>query len=286
MKKIFVVLLVVSAMCTACMDKETELTFQFNLVDYSWLQDTIPSESPLRLHVNARSLSSQIKHIVITSFDDKYQIQGVLDTVFQDPLKTADFDFIWPLKNYMELTTVSLKGYAYSTGGDQMVYAMAIRVGADTRKLDPYDNITLYSAASGRKSGFSMVDLETVYPDSERRDSLVFYDEMPEVPQATEENPNPEVPDVMRCTWYSTSGVYFARFESFDYAQATARKVIEAYGNSKRYPKIEGIHNDDILLVGTADKPLGVIKVILVSDEEGVANDRYIFSLKALSQGK
>ena len=283
MKKLFVLLLVVGTMCTACMDKETEMTFQFNLVDYSWLQDTIPSESPVRLRVNARCLSSQVKHIVITSFDDKYQIQGVLDTVFQDPLKTADFDFIWPLKNYMELTTVSLKGYAYSNGGDQVKYAMAIRVGADTRTLDPYDDITLYSAASGRKNGFSMVDLDLVYPDKDRRDSLVFYDEMPEVAPATEENPNPEVPDVMTRTWYSTSGVYFARFESFDYAQATARQVIEAYGNSKHYPKIEDIHNGDILLVGTAEKPLGVIKVILVSDEEGVASDYYIFSLKALS---
>ena len=283
MKKLFVLLLVVGAMLTSCQEKETEMALLFDVVGLSPIKDTIPSEGTVRIHVYSRSLSSQVKHIVFNSYDDKYLTQGVLDTVFQDPLRVVNFEFLWTLKEYTQLTNVTLKGNAYSVGGDQMGYSIGVKVGATTRTLRPLDNITLYSAASEGKCGFSMVDLIAVYPDTERRDSLIFYDNTRKIVVEDEETPQTETADQLSRIWYSNSGLYFARFESFNYAEATADQVITAYAQSQHYPKIENIHDDDVLLVGTAQQALGVIKVMLVSDQEGVANDRYIFSLKALS---
>ena len=78
------------------------------------------------------------------------------------------------------------------------------------------------------------------------------------------------------------NGLYFARFNDFDFENANSSSVINAYKNSNKSPKIMNISNEDIILVGRDNEALGVLKVINVYDEIDPMQDRYYFVFKGL----
>lgn len=89
-------------------------------------------------------------------------------------------------------------------------------------------------------------------------------------------------PDVLSFAWESKGSVYFSRFESFDYGEATVSSISNAYNIGKHNLMIQQLVNDDIILFGSKNDAYGVIKILLVANEEGTENDRYVFSLKTL----
>ena len=83
-------------------------------------------------------------------------------------------------------------------------------------------------------------------------------------------------------TWTSMTGLSFSRFNDFDYETATRSSVEDAYAVSTKYSELRNIQDNDIVLLGRSDTAVGVIKFLAVFDEEGVENDRYLFSLKKI----
>ena len=82
--------------------------------------------------------------------------------------------------------------------------------------------------------------------------------------------------------WRSESGLMFSRSEGFNYSEATVQSVTSAWASSVRSSTIKNLKSDDILLLGSGNKAVGVLKLMAVYDEAGTDNDRYVFSLKLI----
>ena len=129
---------------------------------------------------------------------------------------------------------------------------------------------TMYASYKNEKNGFSIERNEIV--DRETTDSTFvdFYDY------------SIDSTLVLSREWRSMNGLYFARFNDFDFENANSSSVINAYKNSNKSPKIMNISNEDIILVGRDNEALGVLKVINVYDEIDPMQDRYYFVFKGL----
>jgi hypothetical protein len=84
--------------------------------------------------------------------------------------------------------------------------------------------------------------------------------------------------------WISPSKCSFVRFNGFDYPNATNLSAEQAYNSGLKSNEIHDILKDDIIIVkvtriNSAPKYV-VIKIIEVSDAQGVKNDYYLFNLK------
>ncbi len=82
--------------------------------------------------------------------------------------------------------------------------------------------------------------------------------------------------------WRSMTGLMFARFNDFDFENASFTSVVNAYTTSNKTSKLTNIGNEDIILVGKEYGALGVIKVINVFDEFDNMQDRYYFVFKGI----
>lgn len=87
---------------------------------------------------------------------------------------------------------------------------------------------------------------------------------------------------VLSREWRSKTGLLFARFNDFDFANARTANVSKAFNASNKMTKISNVSNDDIILIGKIDKPMGVLKIVNVFDEEVPMDDRYYFVLKKI----
>lgn len=260
------------AALTGCKQKESELILRIDTPDIDWVADYVHSGDNVRIHLKAQAQSSPIRHLTLVSYDSRYLQKTIVDTVLTDPVKRIDETIVLAIPFYNDTTTMELKGTAYNLAGDVMTYKITLDILPGDRSLHSIDGVTMYSAQSGRNSAFSMDRLTVTDTLSLLQDSLWFADA-----QVADEQT-----EDMSYTWYSHS-LYFSRFENFDFAEATEQSVVTAYTNSKRNHIIRDLHTDDILLVGTADRALGVIKILIIADEAGTENDRYIFSLKRTS---
>lgn len=235
------------------------------------MTEYVASNSPLRISIKASSKSSPIKQVTIRSYDEVYLYQDVLDSSIVDGLSLLDTEFLYTTGSYPDTTTIQMTTTIHCADGTKMRYTFRLYVLPDGSDLQPSDAITMYSASSRRKSGFSFPLLNTIYPDSNRIDSLTFYDLV--------QPDTLRMEDLSRC-WYSKSGIYFARSESFDYAEATVLALSQTFSNCKRDSVIYRLKNDDIILFGKYNEVLGAIKILLIDDPDGTEDDRYVFSMK------
>jgi hypothetical protein len=65
---------------------------------------------------------------------------------------------------------------------------------------------------------------------------------------------------------------------------ASFSSIQTAYDYSTHHTYITNIQVGDIFIVGLQETAFGLIKVVLISDEEGTENDRYTFSAKFISR--
>lgn len=82
--------------------------------------------------------------------------------------------------------------------------------------------------------------------------------------------------------WRSKTNLLFARFNDFDFANARAVNVSKAFNSSNKMTKIMDVSNNDVILVGKIDKPMGVLKIVNVFDEDNPVDDRYFFVFKKI----
>ena len=258
------------ALTTGCKQKESDLQLFVSFKDLNWKADYAKSGEPVRVNIFSKTNSSALRHLTLVSYDKQFLNQTLLDTVLSDPVKQLDFDYIYHLPYFSDTTTVELRGTAYTMAGDMITYTIPLDVLPGSKPLRPIDGLTMYSAASKRSSAFSF-SLMAVADTITLKDDTLWFGDLPQTDETLK--------DQMTRTWYSHT-LFFARFENFDYGEATESMLTDAYRHTTRSHIVYDIHNDDVLLVGTAQEALGVVKVMLVADEEGSANDRYLFSIK------
>ena len=127
----------------------------------------------------------------------------------------------------------------------------------------------MYASYKNEKNGFSIFRNEVV--DCETSDStyIDIYDY------------SVDSTLVLSREWRTLTGIMFARFNDFDFENATVSSVYNAYSNSNKNTKLMNINNDDIILVGK-EHALGVIKIINVFDDVDPMQDRYYFVYKGI----
>lgn len=252
----------------ACKSKDSSLNIYTTPDGLSWQTDFAKGSYVYQLQTSVKSSTGAVRHVVISTFDPIYANQTILDSVLQDPVKDLKLITLYRTPAFEDTTSVKISTTAYTTDGESATYAFSIHVLPSEAPLQPVDGITLHSALSDYPSYFSLQTLQPVMKADSG--SLYFRDVAPK-----------DSLDELSYSWTSTK-VYFSRSESFDYAKATASMVRNTYQSCTRDKTIQDLKEDDVLLFGTATEAMGVLKILVIEDNEGRNNDRYIFSIKAL----
>lgn len=268
MKKLSCFFSVLFLMLISC-SKSSELFLYVKALEFDWKTESVDGNSLIRLNVFAESQSSVVTRAVIQTYTPDGQNVTVIDTFLTSPVKKLDMDVPYTTPCFSELTKVEARTTVWDQNGATCKFTMIMRVNPSETEIATYDSKTLYSAASLGASAFSWDNMEPFYRDTTAQEGLSFYDDLS------------EDTITLSCSW-SSSTLLFARFEGFNYAQATMQSITEAYKNCSPTNCIRHIHDDDVILIGNSSGALGAIKVLLVSDKEGTEQDRYVFSIKAI----
>lgn len=271
MKKIFWML--TSVLLLASCEKQSELVTIMKIDNVNWQWEYIASGSDLHFLLYAESQNSAIQRVIISSSDIEFRDKIVLDTVLAIPLKKVQISYYYTLPYYKDTTSVTLTGNAYDADGRVVSYPIKMYVASGAAPIRPIDALTLYSAASGGKSAFSLATMQTEYLGADST-AVAWYDMLNETAD----------PDALSCAWHSETEIKFSRAEGFNYAEATAQSLAETWKNLTGSTTIKNLKADDILLFGKQDTVRGAIKILSIHDEPGTASDRYIFSLKAIQK--
>ncbi len=269
MKKI-VLLLLVGISLLACKENKSSPLFAYlSIENINWVVNPLTGGIGYRFNALVSSSTSTLRHVTIQSADLIHlQDSVLLDSVFVDPIKETNIKFIYVAPLLTDTARITITLTVYANDGEQAYHEIIPIILPSNEHLRTIDDLTLYSALSGRPSYFSLKTMTAIMADTLIKD-LYFRDVAPL-----------DSLDKMSYSWTSQN-IYFARFESFDFGEATVKSLGDAYQSCKRDHTIQQIRDDDIILYGTENNALGAIKILLVSDAEGKVNDRYIFSIKA-----
>lgn len=154
----------------------------------------------------------------------------------------------------------------FDVKGGEMKRAKIINVNITDRTLTEFGGNTMYSSISNQFDAFDLLTGTPKYSS----------DSTSHIRDLTIANPN----DLLSKSWASPNpDIKFVRFNNFDYGNATNQKVKTAYDTGVKNDTIRDLKAEDILLTKIDEKYIAV-KLILVYDENGKENDRYLFSIK------
>lgn len=202
----------------------------------------------------------------------------IVDSVPQPQMtekETRKFNIKYTTGSYPKLTLVSLTCRVMTVEGEMAEVKKHISVSPADIQWIVQESVAMYSAASGRKYGYSLPLRTIVFPEAVEQDTLLFYDRLPQ-----SDDEQAEVSSEMTRSWESKKGIYFARFESLDFSNNNAAAIEQAYSLAAHDNVIMDIKNDDVIILGSKTEVYGLVKIILVADEEDKQNDRYVFSIK------
>jgi hypothetical protein len=176
------------------------------------------------------------------------------------------FDYTVPnsFQNYgrheikLIFTTIDVKGA-------EMNRAKLIYVDITDRTLAENSGNTMHSALSNQ---FNAYDLLANTPKYNTDSTAHIFDYT-----------KPNVNDTLGRVWISPSGVKFVKLNGFDYANATASSVTNAYNSSVKNDTLRNLTDGDIVITKVGNTYMA-LKMVYVIDDAGNANDRYIFSVK------
>lgn len=226
---------------------------------------------PVWFSLTAQSQDVELSSVKIIAFDTYYSTQQLLDTnLTGHSLATIDWKYTLPF--YNGTMPVRFTFLATAMDGKSIPVDIVVFVSpAGDGHITTTEMVSMYSAASGNKSGFNFSTLSTCFPQLHADSAFAIYD----LPQ-----PNTTHHDAISRRWSSSTGVYFAKGGNFDYGNATVASIQATYNSMLRDNTVIDIQSDDVIFVGDKQRAFGVIKVVTVCDEPRVANDRYIFSAK------
>lgn len=274
MKKALLILTSMLLLLSCENHKQSELVTLMDItnVDWrTWHTQYMESGTSLQLNVYAESQSSSVQRIIIESNDVEYRSKILLDSTLEVPGRKVSVDYYYTLPIYSEKTEVTLKATSYDMVGRSMAYSLVLYVKAGSQALRSIDNVTLYSAASEGKSAFSLKTLQPEYIGTDST-AVAFYDLLSEASKQAE---------TLSKMWQSKSGILFARAENFNFSEADVQSIESIWPYLQKSATIKELKADDVLLIGNAEHPVGVIKILYIADEQpGTSTDRYIFSIK------
>ncbi|HBZ33668.1 MAG TPA: hypothetical protein DEO38_01065 [Bacteroidales bacterium] len=238
----------------------------------------IDAQRDIYITISVITNGVHVNKITLEANDNTYGMRTIKDTV--PPIGVNDsrkINIKFTTPNYASNTMLTLLARVFTEEGDIVECRKYLTVKSSDIKWDMQESVTMYSAASGQKYAFSVPQMTVVFPETIDNDTLMFYDRA---------SADEEQPQLMTMSWQSDKGLYFARFESLDFSNANIAAIEQAYQLTSRDNVITNLKTDDVIIYGTKTEVFGLIKILLVVDEEGSANDRYIFSIKRRSDFK
>lgn len=255
-------------LCTACKDEVSDVVILATDTDYNMY---VQSGNRLLVRVYSFSDEYSVDRIRISSVDAEKGSLRLLDTVIGQ--KRTEFYFMYTVPSYFVADTAALQLVfeAVASNGETSKMSLNYKVVGGASLLS-YDGLILYSAASGRPDGLSLAKAQTLYCETADSASIDIYDYHDTLAAD---------PTALSREWRSRTGLTFARLNDFDYAGTNQLLLNSAYKASKRYTSLKQIAEGDVVVFGRGEEALGVLQMLIVSDEPGSAtNDRYIFNMK------
>lgn len=244
-------------------DDESEVVI---LVDYDG-PNIVSPEQILLFDINSFSNDDIVESIKILSSDKVNGQITLLDTMVNK--SSFEYTYQYKVPVFSDTTDLKLTFRAYSSNGIHSQTTKRLSIIGSSSVLEPLDGITMFSACSNDRNGFSIEKKQTVYCSSEDSLYIDIYD-MPSLDSIS-----------LSRQWQSRTGLLFSKFNDFSFETATKQNVENAYDGAVKYTEIQNINDNDIILIGRT-KAVGVIKVLAVIDDEGCANDRYILMMKLI----
>ena len=232
---------------------------------------TVQSSSILYISFSVTAYKAELRDFCVNATPQGGERETLVDTTIGGRSFLYELEYNAP--QYSEDTTiVTITASATDVDGNSQSTSCKVNVVASTKSLVEHGSFSLYTTEENdHANGFSFDRLSLVVvslTDSSEVDVYPYLDEAKV--------------DSLTCTLLGGNNINFARAGSFDYSNATDRSVTNAYESMVYQSRIQNLTADDIILVGREDEALGVMKILYVDDEEGSANDRYVFSVKVI----
>lgn len=258
-------LMAIGLSLVSCGEKESKVII---LVEGDGVEMANPGDTKM-FEINTFSNDDIVKKLSICSEDAKRGILVLKDTM----LNVSSFrcTYVYTVPAFEDTTQMDLRFRVFASDDSYSTTWQHLTVCGRENTLASLDNYTLYSGSSRNQDAFSLELEQVLYSSSA---DARFIDMM--------DMGNDTLTGEFLRTWTSMTGLSFSRFNDFDYETATRSSVEDAYAVSTKYSELRNIQDNDIVLLGRSDTAVGVIKFLAVFDEEGVENDRYLFSLKKI----
>lgn len=215
--------------------------------------------------INAAS-SREFTRYRITEEINNVSTITLRDKAISGKVYTDWFDYTVPDTFGFGNNQIELIFSTFDVRGNEMKRAKIINVTITEKPLTEYGGNTIYSSISNQFDAFDLLTGTPKYSS----------DSTSHIRDLTRANPS----DSLSKSWTSPAPeINFVRFNSFDYGNATNQTVRTAYETGIKNDTIRNLKADDILLTKINDKYLAV-KLIFVTDLNGIVNDKYIFSIK------
>lgn len=215
------------------------------------------------------------KSEVLQAFQISYRTKKtssvlVLDSALSNNKFNIEYEFKVPVNTSEELLELNFKAKTLSDYCSVTHYLVLDSTGMPLPESSAH---SMYSGVNTTHNAFSIVhrQIENYPSDSLFCDIYDFRSS-----QFPKENIGLE--------WHSATQKLFARFNDFNYAEASATSLSKCYENATKSSVISNLKADDIILIGTQATALAVVKIIAVFDEDGSLNDRYVFNVKYITK--
>ena len=270
MRKFLVISLLLLVTLASCShDDENEV---FIIVDQPGYTGIVQAGSKVVFDVNATSIEASLRSITVTEQSASLGRNILLDTSVNG--KQVEFSFCYHVPELLsdDSAKVNLVFEACNVDGvkSHMTLVMTVSSGYP---LHDASGVTLYSSRSGNPNGLMLATLQTVYVGADASVNADIYDYLDSAAADTTS---------MSLRWNSATDVLFARFNDFNFADASVKTLVDSYRASVHYSTIKDIKAGDIILVGREEQVIGAIQIVEVFDSPGVENDRYILNIKKL----
>lgn len=231
-----------------------------SLVLHSVVEEIIP------FGIKLKALKEPVIRFQITQRTAKTGLTVLADTALNIQNYYYDFQYTVPKNIYERKIELS---FIAKTASDYSISTKYILLDSTNTALKESSAHVMYSANALTNNAFSINQRQVLsFPlDSALADIYDFHDK--QVSQS-----------ILTCEWRSATEKRFSRFNDFDYAEATVQSLQTSYGNASKKTTINQLKVNDVILVGDLAKAIAVLKIIAVFDEEGYANDRYVFNVK------
>ncbi|HIZ85692.1 MAG TPA: hypothetical protein IAC04_04295 [Candidatus Coprenecus stercoravium] len=224
----------------------------------------------VRFEIETWTIHDRMDRIEISSYDSERGKTDLDTLALSDKRQTVEYFYKVP-ESESDSLTVELSFTAYDNQAhSQKVTTFVHIVSKDAVLSEAATSVTIYSPASGKPDGFSLLTLQPVYASStEDSDADIC------VPESSD-------PGQLSDKWKSKSGLKFAKMTGVDYPTITRNRLWALYSNALKAESVNDIETGDVIMIGTDLSVIGIILVTGVYDEEGSGNDRYMFNIKMM----